>query len=635
MESEARRFGRRDEGPSNDAHSDGTAALELFPHFEIGPGTSERECLTRAVEAARLSEWPITWALEDRGEAFVVLRADLREPFVCRSGFFAANAGTIERLPADCGVASVRVLDVDASADGRRAVYFVELPSEHRREPLGPMGDQVIGGAIVPTLDMAERAGADVRPWLESRGLDRGAMIAGARVRWADVLALMESIAAQVGIAAFTAQCREFVAYIKGVQPLAASMPNAETMYRIFSCEGIEAMWGPLGPSRVLSIRPGVLVVRLRLRAGLAGCPTLIESHAGTLESLATHLNLPPARIRHMYAERDATGGTYVLEVSEPSAVGGPTKVTVPDDPGGQGHVILLEGLRTRNEARASVVERVGRALATKTDVQSIADVVMETLATALNADGVEILLSSAPGRELLPLRSRGPRDGVPAVRTMEHGGRVIGELRAWTSTTLAGDLFAALDLLTPWVSVAFGAALMLAVEHRARAAAEADQAATARVLEEVLSAHPFAAYVLSDDGSAVAANEHARRAVAADPLATLARIASAMGEPDTHGFDVLPVRIGDRTERVIVIERRGGGSFGQRLEHAAARWTLSGQQRQVLGLVARGMSNKEIASALRRAEVTVENHLTAIYRKSGADGRGQLIARLLDEGSP
>lgn len=66
------------------------------------------------------------------------------------------------------------------------------------------------------------------------------------------------------------------------------------------------------------------------------------------------------------------------------------------------------------------------------------------------------------------------------------------------------------------------------------------------------------------------------------------------------------------------------------RVSEAARAWSLSARQQEVLGWVARGASNKEAAAALGCAEVTVEKHLTKIFRASGVDGRGRLMAAVL-----
>jgi DNA-binding CsgD family transcriptional regulator len=60
----------------------------------------------------------------------------------------------------------------------------------------------------------------------------------------------------------------------------------------------------------------------------------------------------------------------------------------------------------------------------------------------------------------------------------------------------------------------------------------------------------------------------------------------------------------------------------------------LTGRQREVLDAVLRGMSNKEVAELFGCAEVTVENHLTAIYRKARVDGRNRLVARVNELGA-
>jgi DNA-binding NarL/FixJ family response regulator len=50
----------------------------------------------------------------------------------------------------------------------------------------------------------------------------------------------------------------------------------------------------------------------------------------------------------------------------------------------------------------------------------------------------------------------------------------------------------------------------------------------------------------------------------------------------------------------------------------------LSEREREVLALVASGMSNKQIAFRLGIKEKTVKSHLTAIFRQTGSDDRMQ-----------
>ncbi len=57
----------------------------------------------------------------------------------------------------------------------------------------------------------------------------------------------------------------------------------------------------------------------------------------------------------------------------------------------------------------------------------------------------------------------------------------------------------------------------------------------------------------------------------------------------------------------------------------------LSAREREVLQLVADGLSNKQIARTIRVAEATVKAHLTAIFRTIGVENRTQ-AARWLGE---
>lgn len=52
----------------------------------------------------------------------------------------------------------------------------------------------------------------------------------------------------------------------------------------------------------------------------------------------------------------------------------------------------------------------------------------------------------------------------------------------------------------------------------------------------------------------------------------------------------------------------------------------LSRREQQVFRLLLKGMPNKEIASLLEISSKTVEEHLSSIYRKTGANSRSQAI---------
>ncbi|MGK5632469.1 response regulator [Streptomyces sp. URMC 123] len=60
---------------------------------------------------------------------------------------------------------------------------------------------------------------------------------------------------------------------------------------------------------------------------------------------------------------------------------------------------------------------------------------------------------------------------------------------------------------------------------------------------------------------------------------------------------------------------------------------SLSAREREVLELVARGTSNREIAAELFISEATVKTHLTHVYAKLGAKDRAAAVATAYERG--
>jgi DNA-binding NarL/FixJ family response regulator len=63
------------------------------------------------------------------------------------------------------------------------------------------------------------------------------------------------------------------------------------------------------------------------------------------------------------------------------------------------------------------------------------------------------------------------------------------------------------------------------------------------------------------------------------------------------------------------------------------ARDRLSPREREVLGLVAQGRSNREIADALIVTEHTAKYHVAQLLNKLGAGSRAEAVTRAVSEG--
>jgi DNA-binding NarL/FixJ family response regulator len=59
----------------------------------------------------------------------------------------------------------------------------------------------------------------------------------------------------------------------------------------------------------------------------------------------------------------------------------------------------------------------------------------------------------------------------------------------------------------------------------------------------------------------------------------------------------------------------------------------LTAREVQVVRLLARGLSNQQIAGALFLTEATVKTHLVRVYRKLGADNRAAAVAQAMSRG--
>jgi len=79
--------------------------------------------------------------------------------------------------------------------------------------------------------------------------------------------------------------------------------------------------------------------------------------------------------------------------------------------------------------------------------------------------------------------------------------------------------------------------------------------------------------------------------------------------------------------------ERHFSPKIALSLSEHMRRNSLTVRELEVLGMVARGLSNKEVASALRLSSHTVRNHLMNIMDKMGVSDRTEAVIAALKQG--
>jgi two-component system response regulator DesR len=91
------------------------------------------------------------------------------------------------------------------------------------------------------------------------------------------------------------------------------------------------------------------------------------------------------------------------------------------------------------------------------------------------------------------------------------------------------------------------------------------------------------------------------------------------------HGF-VSKDWSADEVAMAVRMVGKGMTVFGRRED--APETPLSGREREVLGLIATGATNKEIAERLFLSPHTVKEHASALYRKLGVKNRAEATRR-------
>ena len=150
-------------------------------------------------------------------------------------------------------------------------------------------------------------------------------------------------------------------------------------------------------------------------------------------------------------------------------------------------------------------------------------------------------------------------------------------------------------------------------------------------VFEAALDMVGLAAFLLGPDGRVLHANASGRALRDRDPRHLADALARAIEGGDPC-FAATPVETTGAPTHWLAVQRPEAVSAVDRVRAAARRWRLTRRQAEVLAEVARGLSNRDIATALGCAGSTVELHVTAVLDKAGCQSRAQLVARFWTE---
>jgi DNA-binding NarL/FixJ family response regulator len=137
---------------------------------------------------------------------------------------------------------------------------------------------------------------------------------------------------------------------------------------------------------------------------------------------------------------------------------------------------------------------------------------------------------------------------------------------------------------------------------------------------------------------------EATRRIVEEFPDARIIALTTYQGDADIHraleagarGYLLKDALRHEVAEAIRTVQRGGRvmpNAVAQRLAEFTPRVELTERELEVLELMAKGMRNKDIASAIGRTEATVKVHVLHILQKLGANDRTEAVTISLQRG--
>lgn len=151
-----------------------------------------------------------------------------------------------------------------------------------------------------------------------------------------------------------------------------------------------------------------------------------------------------------------------------------------------------------------------------------------------------------------------------------------------------------------------------------------------ALAIEAALDALDRAAFIVGPRASVQSMNARAAALLERGGRSVVDAICESQRQPsESAEFTVTPLAMPGCPTHLLAIQKLPRLGLTYRVAVARTRWNLTSRQAQVLEEIAAGAGNKEIAGRLSCALVTVENHVTELFRRSGTRSRTELVSRL------
>lgn len=152
----------------------------------------------------------------------------------------------------------------------------------------------------------------------------------------------------------------------------------------------------------------------------------------------------------------------------------------------------------------------------------------------------------------------------------------------------------------------------------------------SALAVDAIFEALDRPAFIIGPRGAIEAANR--RGAALLENGCGAVRQSIRESQRNRHGlaeFSITPLTVVGLPPHWLAVGKPRLPGVAERLAAALERWKLTPRQTRVLELMSSGATNKQIAASLGCAIVTVENHITELFRRSGTRSRSELVVRL------